>query len=231
MGSFTDTEKARFWFCIFIIFINHFYRVCPAEIASDNLEYDTEYILQEVMEKGCPIIHERNKLNITKLNGDWRMPCASRNWIEEISMTIYNRTLKVSQIVSICPRVTLSHNKGDNTTWTLLWKCPKLNVEFELRCWSQSNTTMSNFVCRKNEEEQDFYMMVGATNHYDWIVLVRCSSPEVTGRQSEGLSWVILSKKVPLDYETANLLLGLLSGYGFKVHEIQAKLSYDDCSA
>ncbi|CAL8120014.1 unnamed protein product [Orchesella dallaii] len=68
------------------------------------------------------------------LNGVWRMPYDSRNWIEEINMTVYNRALKESQIVSIYPRVTLSHNKGHNTTWTLLWKCPKPKGEFELRC-------------------------------------------------------------------------------------------------
>ncbi|CAL8138286.1 unnamed protein product [Orchesella dallaii] len=214
----------------------------------------------DVQEEGCPIVGERSELNLTmvglrqycisllklfiiyhllrlelhfKLDGEWRMPYASLNWIADIGMALYNRSVSMSLITAICPRIILSHrnvSSQTNVTWTLLWKCPKLHGEFELGCWPQSNLTVSKYICWNNKENRDLYMMVSATDHDQFIVLVRCS-PGEPGKPSEGMSWAILSRQIPLNLDVADALLSLLVGYGFDVNEFQTQLAYDDCPA
>ncbi len=70
--------------------------------------------------------------------------------------------------------------------------------------------------------------MIAATNHEDWIVVIRCS-PKEEGNPSEGMSWAILSKVFPMDSNVSDVLFGLLEGYGFDVKEFKTQLLYDDC--
>lgn len=150
-----------------------------------------------------------------------------------------------------------STNVVRNGTFYMKFICPKLKGEFEIQCWYQNLHTKSKFSCWNQNEARkchtpdytqklnsyqhsnikisdcmlpkgDMYLMIAATNHDDWIVFVRCSAKE-ENRPAEGMSWAIFSKKVPLEDDVADVLFGLLDGYGFDVNEYKTNLMYNDC--
>ncbi|CAL8138194.1 unnamed protein product [Orchesella dallaii] len=221
------------WFALITVLLPPVFSEVILNDISDVVEDDVDIDPFSVKEEGCPFVLERHGLDIAKLNGDWKMPYASLNWIADIGMALFNHSMKMSQLTSICPTVTLSRSKvsrQSNATWTLIWKCPKLHGEFELRCWPHISNSVSKYTCWNNRENRDFLVMVAATDHENWIALVRCS-PGEPGKPSEGMSWAILSKTVPLDPERVGDILSLIEGYGFDAFEYQTELSYIDCPA
>jgi hypothetical protein len=65
--------------------------------------------------------------------------------------------------------------------------------------------------------------MVAATDVKSWILLIRC-------RVGEGMSWIILSRKEEIHPDTANVIFGLLEGYGFDLPSYKFKYSYSHCA-
>ncbi|ODN01229.1 hypothetical protein Ocin01_05449 [Orchesella cincta] len=107
--------------------------VSSEETVDQNLEGELEIDPFSVREEGCPIIIERNGLDLNRLNGSWKMPYSSLNWIADIGMALYNHSVKMSHIMTICPTIQIQRRastKEDNSTWILVWKCPKLHGRF-----------------------------------------------------------------------------------------------------
>ena len=73
------------------------------------------------------------------------------------------------------------------------------------------------------------YIMVAATDHESWILLVRCKIGVQVNQPGEGMSWAILSKSSNLHNDTANVIFGLLEGYGFDLRSFKFDYSYDSC--
>lgn len=83
------------------------------------------------------------------------MPFASLNWLADIGTALFNSSVKYSQIVSICPKISIKQGSGDkdDAIWVLAFVCPKLKGAFELSCWRQNKHSLSKFVCWNDKED------------------------------------------------------------------------------
>lgn len=76
--------------------------------------------------------------------------------------------------------------------------------------------------------------MVAATDHHNWILLIKCSPTELEFEgvaPSEGMSWAILSKEIDMDSDVSDVLFGVLDGYGFDVDGFKTQLFYKNCDS
>lgn len=73
------------------------------------------------------------------------------------------------------------------------------------------------------------FIMVAATDHISWILLIRCKIGIGT-IPGEGMSWLLLSKNESVDPGTLSVIFGLLEGYGFDVESFKFQYTYDRCN-